>query len=109
MLLVVCTALLGLVQNWAATAVPTWLSPYLPYAWRAFAGLLALIVVLAIIQFKIDKSEDTTGVNRASGPNRQNRAQMLQRVRYDWISGMLEQSLSKQGGSIWSSKTGPKQ
>jgi eukaryotic-like serine/threonine-protein kinase len=96
-LLVICSALLGLVQNWAATTVPSWLPPYLRYVWHVFAGLLALTVVLAIVQFKIDKSEDTTGVGRASGPNRHNRAQMLQRVRYDWISGVLEQSLYQAG------------
>ena len=99
MLLGVCVVL-GSVAAGLATGEPqTWLKSQSWYSARVVWWLFALAIILSglvlILQRRVGDSSERDREIRTEADFKRNRRQLIERVRTDWIEGVLNQSLYK--------------
>ena len=95
----VCVVLGSVAANLATGEAQTWLRSQSWYSARLFWWLFALAIILSglvlILQRRVGDSSERDREIRTEADFKRNRRQLIERVRTDWIEGVLNQSLYK--------------
>ena len=99
MLVGVCVVLGSVAAGLATGEEQTWLKSQSWYSARLVWWLFALAIILSglvlILQRRVGDSSERVHEIRSEADFQRNRRQLIERVRTDWIEGVLEQSLYK--------------